>query len=241
MAPFGPHAPTRHRSRRPSVTRKSGGAEIAGQFQQPDLAAGVPQADAVGLILSAAGGFADAGSYVLIKSFTGHVTGNAVLTAVSLAQGKLADAASSACAVIAFMSGTACGTVWRRHKKPSLTVPLLVQSCLIALGLAVFNIGGLAGKILLASAICCALGLQNGALTRLGTVSVHSTYITGMATSLVTALLQGKKPESLVLPQVIGSFLIGAVAGAILVSRLHAPGYAAILLPLAAASALSAI
>ena len=62
-----------------------------------------------------------------------------------------------------------------------------------------------------------------------------------MATSLVTALLQGKKPESLVLPQVIGSFLIGAVAGAILVSRLHAPGYAAILLPLAAASALSAI
>ena len=71
--------------------------------------------DAICLILSGAGGFADAGSFMLIRTFTGHVTGNGLLTAVYLVKGEFSVALLCALAVVAFMSGTAAGTGWQHE------------------------------------------------------------------------------------------------------------------------------
>ena len=198
--------------------------------------------DAACLLLSAAGGFADAGSYIMSGSFTGHVTGNALLTAVYLTQGNLALAFSSVLAVAAFMSGTAAGTAWKQQGNTSsrcLAMTLAVEILLIATGLALFNVGGLLGKTWLLATVCFSLGLQNGTLGRLGSVSIHSTYITGMSTSLVIAIMNQKKLERSVFMKVIGCFLAGAAVGAFMTDRFGETGYAFIIMLLSGAFGLT--
>ena len=210
--------------------------------EQSKLSDDAQPIDVACLLLSAAGGFADAGSFVMNGTFTGHITGNALLTAVYLVQGNTALTLSSAIAVIAFISGTAAGTAWKQDGSTSsrrLPVTLAIEIILIATGLALFNVGGLLGKVLLATMVCFSLGLQNGTLNRLGSVSVHSTYITGMSTSLVVAIITGKKREQSTFVKVICCVIVGAVTGALLASRYGETGYAWLLVPLAAAFGLT--
>jgi uncharacterized membrane protein YoaK (UPF0700 family) len=96
--------------------------------------------------------------------------------------------------------------------------------------------------------VSLALGLQNGAFRRAGGISVHTTYLTGMITSLISA--QGEKYASGVLPVssrapdpkiellcgIWIAFVVGAGAGAALVLHFGAVGMlgaALLLIPLA--------
>jgi uncharacterized membrane protein YoaK (UPF0700 family) len=87
--------------------------------------------------------------------------------------------------------------------------------------------------------MCLALGMQNDALRNTHRVSVHSTYMTGMVTSLVQKgfayFLSERNAESRsstdsastairVLAPMWMSFILGAVGGAVMVARFHALG-----------------
>jgi uncharacterized membrane protein YoaK (UPF0700 family) len=213
----------------------------------------------VALLLAFVGGYGDAGSYLLTKSFTGHVTGNTVLFAVNLAWGAWGDARTCALAVAAFLGGGALAELMELGTGSGSAAaddPRVLRWALAAEGLLLAGaIGcrlhsgsglGVAGCVLLA---CAALGMQNGALRRCGSVSVHTTFMTGMATSMVTSTVRRstgtarpedeKKTPIGMLATVWAMFLLGAAAGAGLTFHYQAWGFAGILVPLAIAGALS--
>jgi uncharacterized membrane protein YoaK (UPF0700 family) len=87
--------------------------------------------------------------------------------------------------------------------------------------------------------MCLALGLQNDALRKTKGISVHSTYVTGRATTLIQKGFQHSfstripEPDSAkhstgVAIQVLApmwiSFLFGALAGALMVASFHSIG-----------------
>jgi uncharacterized membrane protein YoaK (UPF0700 family) len=102
--------------------------------------------------------------------------------------------------------------------------------------------------------VSLALGLQNGAFRRVGGVSVHTTYLTGMITSLISA--EGEKYAAGVLPVSSRApdqkiellcgiwivFVVGAGTGAAMILHFGAIGMlgaAVILIPLTLREVLS--
>ena len=196
-------------------------------------------------LLSVVGGYVDAGSYLLAGTFTGHITGNSVLAAIALVTGRWPQVASCVVAVLGFMTGTAVGSAWPRCGRHGfgrrLVKPLLAETTLIGLGIALAPWHAAIDHDLLLVCLCLALGLQNGTVTRLDGVSVRTSFITGMSTSLVTAMTTGRPdPKTRILPPVLGCFLLGAVCGALLTARAGLFGFGAVLLPLLLALILSA-
>jgi uncharacterized membrane protein YoaK (UPF0700 family) len=95
--------------------------------------------------------------------------------------------------------------------------------------------------------MCLALGIQNGALHKTNGISVHSTYMTGMVTTLMQKSFDhySSKPSPeedsskdsarlsmRVLAPMWVSFIFGALAGAVIVSSFHSIGLWGIVLPL---------
>ncbi len=188
----------------------------------------------ISLVLTGAGGFADAGSYVRIHSFTGHITGNAILAAVYLVDANWADMAACLVATAAFLAGTAWGARWRhvpdRSAYRRLAGPIVAEIALVVAGLAYAMLALPGGRTPFLACLCLALGLQNGVLGKVESVSFHTTFITGLSTTLIGALVSGKTdPKRQVLPLILGCFLGGAVCGALLVTRFGDVGFGAIL------------
>jgi uncharacterized membrane protein YoaK (UPF0700 family) len=75
-----------------------------------------------------------------------------------------------------------------------------------------------------------ALGLQNGAFQRTGGISVHTTYLTGMITSLITTEaellrpLTRRDPKVNILYGIWLAFFLGAVIGAALALQFKEAG-----------------
>jgi len=91
--------------------------------------------------------------------------------------------------------------------------------------------------------MCLALGIQNGALDKTNGISVHSTYMTGMVTTLMQKTFDRlsskrslKEDSARLTIQVLApmwiSFIFGAVTGAGIVSSFHSVGLLGIVLSL---------
>ena len=194
----------------------------------------------MGLILALTGGYADAGSYLLSGSFTGHVTGNFILMAIAIVGHHGAEALSCILAVTGFLIGTAIGSVWPRVTGGGscrrLAAPLAAEIVLVAAGMYATGVRLPFGHEAFLACVCLALGVQNGILSKLGSVPVHTTFVTGMFTSLVGAITAGAAgPKRRVLSVILGGFLCGAFCGALTVSRAGIAGFAGVLLLLALA------
>lgn len=192
----------------------------------------------VTLLLTFVGGFADAGSYVLVRSFTGHLTGNSVLFAVHLVNAQWTQATSCLIAVVAFLAGTAGGVSWPHRQGRSacrrLAPVLAVEFALVALAVMALGLPATLQKDAFLTGVCLALGLQNGALGKIDSVAFHTTFITGLSTTLVGALASGKpSPKRRLLPPIIGCFIAGALVGALAVTRFGIGGFGVILVVLA--------
>ena len=141
--------------------------------------------------LAFVGGYADAASYILAGTFTGHITGNSVLAAVSIANRDWSLTISRLLAVVAFLLGILLSSgvdrlVKRQPSRSALTVALFLEAILI------FIAAGLGkdfhqppNRELFIIFMCLALGLQNGAWRKADGISVHTTYVTGMVTKLL--------------------------------------------------------
>ena len=191
-----------------------------------------PQKDPAGanamvvlIALALAGGFADAAAYLLVGSFTGHITGNTVLAAIALGSGKMDASGLRLTAVVAFLLATAGGLLLPRMglgRNGTLALALIVEAAVVGVApLSRFSHGSHTNLFMLAC-LCLALGLQNGTFSKSEGVSVHATYITGDATSLLVSLLRqpdggssGKMPDKRTTNAVLGviwpSFAIGAL------------------------------
>ena len=207
----------------------------------------ISQADAwLPLGLAFVGGYGDAAGFVLAKTFTGHVTGNLVLGAISIATHDWRSALGHLSAIVTFLIGIFASVLIARPLKawPLLPTVMGVEAVLIvaaSLAMASHIAHGVAIFVIFVS---LALGLQNGAFRRTDGISVHTTYLTGMITSLISSAAKYADPEPARAPDpktrflsgIWTAFVLGAGVGAAIVLRFKALGMlgaALFLIPLA--------
>ncbi|EHD14681.1 hypothetical protein CIN_06130 [Commensalibacter intestini A911] len=188
------------------------------------------------------GGFADASSFLLSGIFTGHLTGNLVLCAVYTVQQNYFLLFHCICAVIGFISGTILGVWFRIEKKiqPSYktSIALIFQLSVIIL---IFVIDLLfhtdTSHILFFTVLSFALGIQNGTINKLYKLGIHSSYVTGMTTTLINNYLTLEKTDPeysnkiiLYIIQffIILFFVIGALTGALCIYLMNFMGFSAL-------------
>jgi uncharacterized membrane protein YoaK (UPF0700 family) len=186
--------------------------------------------------LAFVGGFGDASGLLLANTFTGHVTGNLVLLAIAAASQNLPGVMRNAGAIATFLIGILLsavlgiqlkrhGSVWLLPVVMTIEVFLIAAAALAMNSLLEYRIA------IFIVCVALALGLQNGALRSIGRTSVHTTYLTGMITNLITTAAD-KEFDRASTPAVIAhdptlrllggiwmSFLLGAAVGAVMVLR----------------------
>jgi len=215
----------------------------------------ISQTDAwLSLGLAFIGGYGDAASFVLAKTFTGHVTGNLVLAAIAVAAHEWRVALGHLSAIVSFLIGIFVSALIVRPHKASSSWPSLlptimgIEVILIAAGSFALSSHLAHGIEIFVIFVSLALGLQNGAFRRVGGISVHTTYLTGMITSLISAeadqyatevvppVVRTPNPKIDLLCGIWITFVVGAGTGAVMVLHFGAIGIlgaALVLIPLA--------
>jgi uncharacterized membrane protein YoaK (UPF0700 family) len=202
--------------------------------------------------LAYVGGYGDAASFVLAKTFTGHVTGNLVLAAIAVAAHDWRAMLGHLLAIVTFLSGIFFSVLIVRPLKASPSWPLLptimgLEVILIVAASLALASGVAHGVEIFVIFVSLALGIQNGAFRRAGGISVHTTYLTGMITSLISTEAEqyasqvvpphvsGHDPKISLLCGIWIAFVLGAGTGAAMVLHFGALGMlgaALVLLPL---------
>lgn len=192
--------------------------------------------------LAAVAGYANSAGYVLIGTFSSHVTGNVGRMANDVSLGDRLAALSAVSLVLSFFAGAFLVSVlvesrWLGHASRGYGVALSTEALLLA-AFTIITSTTLAThpRVLDAQAtlLCAAMGMQNGLVTRLSGAVVRTTHLTGVVTDLgIEAarwfrywrsgmqLVLGKNAaerpataKSLLLLTIASSFTIGALLGA---------------------------
>jgi uncharacterized membrane protein YoaK (UPF0700 family) len=210
----------------------------------------ISQTDAwLSLGLAFVGGYGDAASFVLAKTFTGHVTGNLVLTAIAVAAHEWRAALGHLSAIVTFLMGIFMSVLIARPLKEWLLPTIMGMEVILIVAASLSLSSHMAhGVEIFVIFVSLALGLQNGGFRRVGGISVHTTYLTGMITSLLST--EAEQYASEVVPPVVRThdpkisllcgiwiaFVVGAGTGAAMVLHFGAVGMlgaALVLVPLA--------
>ena len=198
--------------------------------------------------LAAVAGFVNSGGFVMIGSFTSHVTGSVGRMSDDVARGQLPAAASAVSLTVAFFLGAVLASLILERTGGARPAGRYGRALLLeaAVLLCFVFIAGLARathpRILDAQAalLCLAMGMQNSLVTRLSGAVVRTTHLTGVVTDLgieaarwyrwYRAQLRTRAPSE-PLPErppvgrisllcaIISSFIVGAVFGASLTLR----------------------
>jgi uncharacterized membrane protein YoaK (UPF0700 family) len=185
--------------------------------------------------LAFVGGYGDAISVLLAKTFTGHITGSLVLGAIAIAAHEWTALVVHLSAVLFFLLGVVSTVLIERGLVawPSLNSLPIVLSIEVILTIAAYL--ALASRVaprveIFVVCLALALGMQNGAFQRTGGISVHTTYLTGMITSLVTAEAKRSKitgtraPKLNLLYGIWLAFFVGGAVGAVMVFQFKETG-----------------
>ena len=147
------------------------------------------------LLLVVIGGYGDAASFLLVHCFSGHVTGNTVLAAIALTTGGATG--ELLLAVFCFLGATAFAQ--RLHSSTGRPLAskgfrYVLMAEIILLLLSPYTLAG-QHRALFITAMCLAFGLQNGVLSKADGIGLHSTYLTGTLTHLLS-LLNSRRERS---------------------------------------------
>jgi uncharacterized membrane protein YoaK (UPF0700 family) len=195
------------------------------------------------------GGYADASSYSLARTLTGHLTGNCILAAVSAAGKDWYLTLDRLLAVIVFLGGLLFSLMLNRFafgrlKQSSLAIAMFIE-ILLFLSASLFS-SNRANELFIVC-MCLALGIQNGILNKTNGISIHSTYMTGTVTTLIHRSFdylsskgspnedpskQSARLAIQVLTSMWISFTFGAFTGAVMVAFFHSIGLLGIVLVL---------
>lgn len=137
-------------------------------------------------------GFVNSGGFVLIHSFTSHVTGTVGRLATDVARGDGAAAASAASLVLVFFLGAFAASLLIEGSLEGRVAfaygtALLVESLALALFVAVAGLSPAEHPRVRdaeAAILCFALGMQNSLVTRLSGAVIRTTHLTGVVTDL---------------------------------------------------------
>lgn len=153
----------------------------------------------VALSLSFAAGFVDVvGALTIFKLFTAHMTGTTVHLAQQLVHENLSEAIPAATILVAFFVASLVGRLLievgqraRFQRIASLTLGVETALLFAAIGIGSLTPGPLQPGMkslplicLLLALLASAMGLQTASLTRIGALTVHTTFVTGMVNKL---------------------------------------------------------
>ena len=142
--------------------------------------------------LAGVAGFVNSGGFVLIGSFTSHVTGSIGRSSVDLAHGVGSASAFAALLVVTFFAGAFVASLvvesslFRRTSR-AYCAALVVEGSLLAAFIFIAGLTRATGPRELdaeASMLCFAMGMQNSLVTRLSGAVVRTTHLTGIVTDL---------------------------------------------------------
>ena len=191
--------------------------------------------------LAFVGGYGDAAGFVLAKTFTGHVTGNLVLGAIAVAAHDWRATLGHLSAIVTFLIGVLVSVLIARPFKAWPSVPFLpivmgIEGILIVAASLALASDAAHRVAIFVIFVSLALGLQNGAFRRVGGISVHTTYLTGMITSLISSEaekypsgdapppIRARDPKMRLLCGIWAAFVLGAGTGAIMVLHFKSLG-----------------
>lgn len=202
--------------------------------------------DRLVILLAINSGATDAIGYLALGgAFSSVMTGNMVLSGVSLAKGEWSLTRLTITSILSYMLGCAIGARLAGLPKPDDGIwPIQVSrtlalQTLISLGCASgWWISGphrtYAVELILLAANALCLGMQSSTVQRFGEGGLSTTYLTGTLTGLVAKLATGGRLGSVRRNMFL---LLGLIAGAVLGALLtrRAPTYAPLaqLVPLA--------
>ncbi len=152
-----------------------------------------PWADrALGLVLAAVAGAANAGGFVAVHQYTSHMTGIVSEMADHMAVGAWSMVAAGLGAVASFIVGAMVSTLlinWgrRQHLHSEYALPLVLEAAVMLL----FGLMG-AGLSLrdwlfipaTVSLLCFMMGLQNAMITKVSHAVIRTTHVTGIVTDI---------------------------------------------------------
>jgi uncharacterized membrane protein YoaK (UPF0700 family) len=142
--------------------------------------------------LASVAGFVNSSGFVLIGTFTSHVTGNVGHLAHDAATGRVGSTGSALAMVFAFFSGAFLVSVIVEsrllgHIARAYACALAIEALLLALFGVVSKVPDAAISRSVdpqAAFLCMAMGMQNGLVTRISGAVVRTTHLTGVVTDL---------------------------------------------------------
>lgn len=194
---------------------------------------------ALALILAGIAGAANAGGFILLGSYTSHMTGYLSALADNLVLHNLALVGQSLFAISVFICGAATSAIvinWGRAHARSrqYALPIGLQGALLA---ALAALGATPLPEAFAhpfglGLLCFIMGLQNATITKISYARIRTTHATGMITDVGIELgraIYGRAFHSpisaapvtanwaklSILLQLLGTFLLGGIVGAL--------------------------
>ena len=141
--------------------------------------------------LALVGGFVNSAGFVLIGSFTSHVTGSVGRLANDVASRDWSAAAGAAAMIVAFFCGSFVASMIIESEAlgsaaDAYGASLALEAFLLFGFLATFTGGGGGDRIrsLEGATLCAAMGVQNSLVTRLSGAVIRTTHLTGVVTDL---------------------------------------------------------
>lgn len=188
---------------------------------------------ALGLVLAAVAGAANAGGFFALGQYTSHMTGYLSQLADHLVLGNLWVSLIAVLALGAFTTGAAFSTIlinWERlyHMRRQYALPIALQGVFLLC----FASGGLftsdVGRLFALCCLCFIMGMQNATITKISGARIRTTHATGMMTDIGVEI--GRAAFSIGVPEsrimldwrklkillsLVGAFFLGGITGAV--------------------------
>ncbi len=213
---------------------------------------------ALAAYLALVGGFVNSGGFILVGSFTSHVTGNVGRLSVDLVRMDATSGLIAATFVGSFFVGAFGASlilesdVFRRPSR-AYACALLTEALLLGIFIIVYAVAGSGDPSRLRAEpilLSMAMGVQNSLVTRLSGAVVRTTHLTGIVTDLGIeaarwvrfAVRGGRTSPTSRAPSrpdanktfLLSTILVGFTVGAVLGAALTLTSRWAMLLPLVA-------
>lgn len=165
----------------------------------PDHRLPVPRAKAVvALFLTFAAGYVDIVGFLRVAhTFTAHMTGNTVHLGNHMIREDWHRLAITGAALLAFILGSIAGRAIieigsRRRFRRIASLTLFFEAALLSVAILV-SWTAIPGAFMLELVVVLAgaMGLQTATLTRVGPLTIHTTFVTGMLNKLAQLLSHG--------------------------------------------------
>ncbi len=194
--------------------------------------------------LSFMAGNMNAGGYLACRQFVSHVTGFATLAGISFEKNLTTEALALLSIPLFFLIGVMIsGFLHERSQSSAKKINYALTMGISTLLIAVVVVGGSLGwfgrfgepseiknDFLLLACLCCASGLQNGAISLASNYSIRTTHLTGTTTDLGLGLIKSIRSKTnhrmntLRLATIV-SFIFGSFTAAFIYSQFKYLGF----------------